>query len=77
MIDFSTQQLSWLIVTATTIGGGGYMSLNTKVDELDKKLAVSINTIENMDKNMDKLTVQLSRIEEKLDQQKVRRSIFV
>lgn len=73
MIDFSTQQLSWLIVTATTIGGGGYMSLNTKVDELDKKLAVSINTIENMDKNMDKLTVQLSRIEEKLDQQKVRR----
>lgn len=73
MIDFSTQQLSWLIVTATTIGGGGYMSLNTKVDELDKKLAVSINSIENMDKNMDKLTIQLTRIEQKLDGQKVKR----
>lgn len=73
MIDFTTQQLSWLVVSAVTIGGGGYMSLNSKVDELDKKLAVSINTVENMDKNMDKLTIQLSRIEEKLDQQKVRR----
>jgi hypothetical protein len=73
MIDFTTPQLSWIVVSAVTIGGGGYMSLNNKVDELDKKLAVSINTIENMDKGMDKLTIQLSRIEEKLDQQKSKR----
>lgn len=73
MIDFTTQQLSWLVVSAVTIGGGGYMTLNTKVDDLDKKLAVSINTIENMDKNMDRMVIQLSRIEEKLDGQKVRR----
>ena len=67
MIDFTTQQLSWMIVGAITVGGGGYMTLNTKVDDIDKKLAVSINTADNTTKMMDKIEKQLVRIEDKID----------
>ena len=66
MIDFSTQQLTWVVVTALGIGGTGYMNLNSKVDELDKKLAVSVNTSENMEKSIYRLEEQLNRIEQKL-----------
>jgi len=67
VIDFTTQQLSWMIVGAITVGGGGYMTLNTKVDDIDKKLAVSINTADNTTKMMDKIEKQLVRIEDKID----------
>lgn len=73
MIDFTTSQLSWLLVSAVTIGGGGYMTMNGKVDDLDKKLAVSVNTTESMSKSMDRLEKQLNRIEEKLDRPASRR----
>jgi uncharacterized protein HemX len=66
MIDFSTQQLTWVLVTALGLGGTGYMNLNSKVDELDKKLAVSVNTTENMEKSMSRLEQQLNRIEQKI-----------
>jgi len=67
MIDFTTKQLSWLIVSSITVGGGGYMTLNSKVDDIDKKLAVSINTADNTTKMMDKIEKQLVRIEDKID----------
>jgi hypothetical protein len=67
MIDFTTQQLSWMIVGAVTVGGGGYMTMNSKVDDIDKKLAVSINTADNTTKMMDKIEKQLVRIEDKID----------
>ena len=67
MIDFTTKQLSWLVVSAITVGGGGYMTLNGKVDDIDKKLAVSINTADNTIKMMDKIEKQLARIEDKID----------
>ena len=66
MIDFSTQQLTWLLVTALGLGGTGYMNLNSKVDDLDKKLAVSVNSSENMEKSMIRLEQQLNRIEQKI-----------
>ena len=66
MIDFSTQQLTWVLVTALGIGGTGYLNLNNKVDELDKKLAVSVNSSENMEKSMNRLEEQLNRIEQKI-----------
>jgi len=66
MIDFSTQQLTWVLVTALGIGGTGYMNLNSKVDDLDKKLAVSVNSSENMEKSMTRLELQLNRIEQKI-----------
>jgi len=67
VIDFTTKQLSWVVVSAITIGGGGYAALNSKVDDIDKKLAVSINTADNTTKMMDKIEKQLVRIEDKID----------
>jgi len=67
MIDFSTTQLSWLVVSLATVGSGGYAALNSKVDSIDKQLAVAINSSDNTVKAMDKIEKQLFRIEEKLD----------
>ena len=66
MIDFTTSQLTWIVVGACTMGGTGYMSMNEKIDSLDKKLAVSINNSEHSIKTIERLEVQLNRIEEKL-----------
>ena len=70
MIDFTTKQLSWLIVSSVTVGGGGYITMNHKVDEIDKKLAVAINSYDNSKEMMNKIEQQLVRIEEKLDRVK-------
>jgi len=67
MIDFTTQQLTWLFVGATTIGGGGYITMNQKLEEVDKKVAVANANLEYQNKSLDKLEIQLSRIENKLD----------
>jgi hypothetical protein len=73
MIDFTTKQLSWVVVSAITIGGGGYATLNSKVDDIDKKLAVSINSADNTNRMMDKIEKQLVRIEDKLDRRQTSR----
>ncbi len=73
MIDFTTKQLSWLIVSSITVGGGGYVTLNSKVDNIDKQLAVSINSADNTNKAMDKIEKQLARIEDKIDGKNIRR----
>lgn len=70
MIDLTTKQLSWTVITALGIGGGGYLTLNTKVDEIDKKLAVAINSTETNIRMMDKIEQQLIRIEDKIDNSK-------
>lgn len=73
MIDFTAKQLSWIVLTATGIGGGGYLTMNSKVDELDKKVAVSVSQLEYTNKSMDRLEKQLNRIEEKIDAPAVKR----
>lgn len=72
MIDFTAKQLSWIIVSATGIGGTGYITMNQKIDELDKKVAVFNANLEHQNKSLDKLEIQLSRIEEKLDGRKTK-----
>ena len=67
MIDFTTKQLSWIVISSLGIGGTGYLSMNSKVDDIDKKLAVSINSSENTTKAMEKIEKQLVRIEDKID----------
>lgn len=73
MIDFTTKQLSWIIVGSIATGGGGYLTMNQKVDEIDKKLAVAINSSDNTSKMMDKIEKQLERIEDKIDGRNTRR----
>ena len=73
MIDFSTQQLSWIVVGALGIGGTGYLSMTEKIDIMDKRLAVSSNALENASKTVERLEKQLNRIEEKIDRPIARR----
>jgi hypothetical protein len=60
VMEFSLKQLSWIVIGSLGIGGTGYMSMNSKIDELSTKVAVvhiQVNT----------LTKQLDRIEDKLN----------
>lgn len=67
MIDFTSKQLSYIVLSLAGIGGTGYLTMNSKVDEIDKKLTVSIVSTENNIKQMEKIENQLIRIEDKLD----------
>lgn len=67
MIDFTTKQLSWTVITALGIGGGGYVTLTQKVEDIDKKIAILNNTVQYNQKLMDKIEVAIARIEDKFD----------
>jgi len=67
MIDFNATQLTWILVGACSLGGTGYMSMNGKIDDLDKRVAVTVNSMENTNKSLDELKTQLTRIEDKMD----------
>jgi len=59
-MEFTLKQLSWIVIGSLGLGGSGYMSMNSKIDELDKKTAI-IHT------NSEHQTKALDRIEEKLN----------
>lgn len=67
MIDFNATQLTWILVGACSLGGTGYVSMNGKIDDLDKRVAVTVNSMEHTNKSLDELKVQLTRIEDKMD----------
>ena len=60
IMEFTLKQLSWIVIGAMGIGGTGYLQMNSKIDELSTKVAVVHNQVNN-------LTKQLDRIEEKLN----------
>jgi hypothetical protein len=59
-MDFTTQQLTWIVIGACSLGGTGYISLNTKVDDMNLKVAV-------IQSQTDDIKAMLTRIENKLD----------
>ena len=59
-MEFTLKQLSWIVIGSLGIGGTGYMSMNSKIDELTTKVAVVHTEVSN-------LTKQLDRIEETLN----------
>ena len=67
MIDFTTSQLTWIVVGACSLGGGGYLTMTTTVSERDKKLEVSNARSEAMNEKLSLLQTQLDRIENKID----------
>ena len=67
MIDFTTSQLSWIVVGACSLGGGGYLTMTSTVSDLDKKIEVSNARAESMNEKLSSLQQQLDRIEHKLD----------
>jgi hypothetical protein len=60
IMEFTLKQLSWIVIGALGIGGTGYISMSSKIDDLDKRLAVVCNQMENQNK-------MLERIEQKLN----------
>jgi hypothetical protein len=59
-MEFTLKQLSWIVIGSLGLGGTGYMSMNSKIDELAVKVAVVHNQIDNQNK-------MLERIENKLN----------
>ena len=59
-MEFTLKQLSWIVIGSLGIGGSGYISMNSKIDELDKKIAV-------IHANSDHQSKSLERIEQKLN----------
>jgi outer membrane murein-binding lipoprotein Lpp len=59
-MEFTLKQLSWIVIGALGLGGSGYMTMNTKIDELSTKIAVVHTQVNN-------LTKQLDRIEEAIN----------
>ena len=59
-MEFTLKQLSWIVIGSLGLGGTGYMSMNTKIDELAIKVAVVHN-------QMERVQIQLDRIETKLN----------
>jgi hypothetical protein len=73
MIDFTTQQLTWIVVGGLSVGGTGYMALTKDIEEVKVKMAITHTNTENTMRSLDKLQVQLNRIEEKIDNKNQKR----
>lgn len=67
MIDFTSTQLSWILIGACSIGGTGYMTMDSKIKELDTNVQVTSAKMDDMKANMSELQKQLTRMEDKLD----------
>lgn len=67
MIDFNTSQLTWIVIGACSIGGGGYMSISEHVSSIDTKVQVTSVKVDDTNNRLADLQKQLSRIEDKLD----------
>ena len=66
-MEFSLKQLSWIVIGALGIGGTGYINMSNKIEEMDKRLSVVYTHMDYQSKLLDKLQIQLDRIEEKLN----------
>ena len=60
IMEFSLKQLSWIVIGALGIGGTGYVSMNSKIDELSTKVAVIHNEMNNISKQMDRIEATLN-----------------
>lgn len=67
MIDFNTSQLTWIVIGACSIGGGGYMSITEHVSSIDTKVQLTQVKVDDTNSRLADLQKQLSRIEDKLD----------
>lgn len=70
MVDFSTSQLTWIVIGACSIGGTGYITMDTSIQKLDTKMEVTSITVQNTNEKLEDLKKQLVRIEDKLDKRK-------
>ena len=62
IMEFSLKQLSWIVIGSLGIGSTGYLSMNNKIDELDKRLAVVVNQMEHQNKMLERIETKLNTI---------------
>jgi hypothetical protein len=59
-MEFTLKQLSWIVIGSLGIGGTGYLSLNEKIDQLDKKTAVIQANSEHQSKALERIELKLN-----------------
>ena len=64
-MEFTLKQLSWIVIGSLGIGGTGYMTMNTKIDELSVKVAVVHNQMDNQNKMLERIENKLNTIQGK------------
>jgi hypothetical protein len=64
-MEFSLKQISWIVIGSIGIGGTGYLSINSKIDELDKRTAVMQSHMEHQNKMLDRIEEKLNTIQGK------------
>jgi hypothetical protein len=64
-MEFTLKQLSWIVIGSLGIGGTGYMSMNSKMDELTTKVAVVHSEMGNLTKQLDRIENTLNTTKDK------------
>jgi hypothetical protein len=64
-MEFTLKQISWIVIGSLGLGGTGYMSMNSKIDELSTKVAVVHNQMENQNKMLERIENKLNTIQGK------------
>ena len=59
-MEFTLKQLSWIVIGSLGLGGSGYMTMNSKIDELDKKVAVIHANSEHQNKALERIETKLT-----------------
>ena len=59
-MEFTLKQISWIVIGSLGIGGSGYVSMNSKIDDLDKKIAVIHANSEHQTKALDRIELKIS-----------------
>ena len=62
-MEFTLKQLSWIVIGSLGIGSTGYMSMNSKIDELTTKVAVVHTEVNNLKKQLDRIESTLNTIQ--------------
>ena len=70
MIDFNTSQLTWIVIGACSVGGGGYMTMNDTVRSMDTKVQLTQQKVIDMNEKFTEFQKSIDRIEQKLNKEK-------
>lgn len=65
MIDFTPSQLTWIVIGACSIGGTGYITINSKFEDIDKKVEIVKVVTENTKEDIKEMKAALLRMEHK------------
>jgi len=64
-MEFTLKQISLIVIGSLGLGGTGYMSMNSKIDELAVKVAVVHNQMDNQNKMLERIENKLNTIQGK------------